>query len=293
MVASIAMPSPGSVDTAFGSVWVANGMAKTVTRVDPQTDAVIARIATTDPATVVADGAGAIWVTSLQGDTLTRIDPGTNRVSRTISLGPRGAGPIGVTVFDNFVWVANHDGDPTTSVSKVDPTTMHVVDVIPAGGQANAGPVWIVSGAGSIWTNVNGSANDVVRIDPHTDRIVAIVAAPGACTQLAADDTAVWGAGGTDDTCTTGVSRIDTSTDKVTATVEQGGAADSVALYDGSLWYGTVGGILGRIDTRTNKVVSLVDLPGPVFGMTAGLGAVWAADKDGGLLFKIDPGARI
>ena len=92
---SISLPTPGAVKTAFGSVWVANGPARTVTRLDPRTNAVIARIPTPDPASVIGVGAGAIWLTSFPGNSLTRIDPGRDRVTRTISLAPGGAGPIG------------------------------------------------------------------------------------------------------------------------------------------------------------------------------------------------------
>jgi streptogramin lyase len=287
------MPSPGSVQTAFGSVWVTNGPAQTVTRLDPRTNEVIVVIPTPDPASVVGIGADAVWVTSFPGNSLTRIDPRNNRVTRTISLAPGGAGPIGVTVVDGFVWVANHNGEPTTSVSKIDPATMHVVDVIPVGAGSDAGPVWILASAGSIWTNVNGSANVVVRIDPRTDRILASIPAPSACTQLAADDTAVWGASGDDESCTPSVGRIDPLTNDVTATIDDGGAADAVALYDGSLWYGTTATHkLLRVDTRTNKVISQLDLPGPAFGMTGGAGAIWVTDRDDGILFKIDPGTH-
>ena len=150
--------------------------------------------------------------------------------------------------------------------------------------------MWILSSAGSIWTNVNGTANVVVRIDPRTDRILATIPAPSACAQLAADDTAVWGASGDDESCPPGVSRIDPRTNTVTATIDDGGAADAVALYDGSLWYGTTATHkLGRVDTRTNKVVSLLDLPGPAFGMTAGAGAIWTTDRDDEILFKVLP----
>jgi streptogramin lyase len=288
LVVSIAMPTPGSVAAAFGSIWVGNGESQTVTRVDPRTDAVIARIPTPDPATVIGVGAGAIWVTSFPGNSLTRIDPGNNRVTRTISLAPRGAGAIGVTVFRGFVWVANHNGLPTMSVSKIDPATMRVVDVIPVGAGSSAGPVWILSSAGSIWTDVNGNANVVVRIDPRTDRILARIPAPSACTELAADDTGVWGAGDYGDSCRPGVSRIDPRTNRVTATFDEGGAADAVALDHGSLWYGTTATHkLGRIDTRTNKVVCLLNLPGPAFGMAAGADAIWTTDRDDGLLFKV------
>ena len=291
LVASIEVPTPGSPEVAFGSVWVANGPTLTVTRLDPRTDAVTATISTPDPASVVSAGAGAIWVTSFPGNSLTRIDPQLNRVTRTISLAPRGAGPIGVTVFRGFVWVANHDGEPTTSVSKINPATMRVVDVIPVGSESSAGPVWLVSSAGSIWTNVNSDPNVVVRINPRTDRVLATIRAPGACAQLAADNTAVWGAGGGGDTlCPPGVTRMDPATNRVTKTFNDVGATDALALYQGSLWYGTAfNRTLGRIDTRTNKVVSVLDLPGPAFAMTAGAHAIWTTDRDDQLLFKVLP----
>ena len=287
-VTSMPLPTPGAVKTAFGSVWVANGPARTVTRLDPRTNAVIARIPNPDPASVIGVGAGAIWLTSFPGNSLTRIDPGYDRVTRTISLAPGGAGPIGVTVARGFVWVANHNGEPSTSVSKIDPATMRVVDVIPVGAEDFAGPAWILYAAGSIWTNVNSIPNVLVRIDPRTDRILATIPAPSACTQLAGDDTAVWGASGDDPSCPPGVSRIDPRTNTVVRTFHEGGAADAVALYQGSLWYGTTTTHkLGQIDTRTNRVTSLVELPGPAFNMTAGLGAIWTTDRDDGILFKI------
>jgi streptogramin lyase len=193
-------------------------------------------------------------------------------------------------VFHGFVWVANHDGVPTTSVSKIDPATMRVVDVIPVGSGSDSGPVWILSSAGSIWTDVNGSPNVVVRIDPHSDRIVATIPAPSACTQLAADNSAVWGGSSDDESCTASVSRIDPRSNKVVLTIDEGGAADAVALYHGSLWYGTMAThTLVRVDSRTNRLIGQLDLPGPAFGMTAGAGAVWVTDKDDGQLFKVIP----
>jgi streptogramin lyase len=165
---------------------------------------------------------------------------------------------------------------------------MRVVDVIPVGTATEAGPVWILPSAGSIWTNVNSTPNVVVRIDPQTDRILATIPAQSACTQLAANNTTVWGASGDDPSCPPGVSRIDTHTNRVTATIDEGGPADAIALCHGSLWYGTTTTHkLGRIDTRTNKVLSLRNLPGPAFNMTAGDHTIWTTDRDDELLFKI------
>src|SRR6476646_2080531 len=83
LVASIPVPSARSVLTGYGSVWVSSGPARTVTRLDPRTNAVIARSPTPDPASVIAVGAGAVWVTSFPGNSLTRIDPWSDRVTRT------------------------------------------------------------------------------------------------------------------------------------------------------------------------------------------------------------------
>jgi streptogramin lyase len=288
LVTTFPVPSPRDVKTGYGSVWLANGPARTVTRIDPRTDAVIARIAVPDPASVIAVGAGAIWLTSLPGNSLTRIDPRTNAATQTISLAPGGAGPVGVTVFRGFVWVANHRGEPTTSVAKVDPATMRVVDVIPVGQQTAAGPQWIVSGAGSIWTNVTSDPAVVVRIDPRTDRILATIPAPGACAEMAADDRAVWAGSSDDPACPPGVTRIDPRTNTVTATITEGGAVNAVALHGGTLWYGTTAShLLGRVDVATNRVRSLTPMPGPAFGMSVGGGAVWTTDAADELLIRV------
>jgi YVTN family beta-propeller protein len=195
IVARIPVQTPRDVTAGFGSIWVANGPEDTVTRLDPATNDVEAIVPVPDPASVLAAGSGAIWLTSLPGNTVTRIDPSTNAATGTTSLAPSGLGPIGVTVFGGFVWVANHDGDPTGSVAKIDPATLAVVDVIPIGNEPIAGPNWLSSGAGSVWTDVP-NLRAVVRIDPVSDAITATIPDKGVCGALAASDTAVWVAGG-------------------------------------------------------------------------------------------------
>ena len=140
LVATLPIASPRDVETAFGSVWVANGPSASVTRIDPSTRATIATIPVPDPASVLAPGNREMWLTSYPGNSLTRIDATTNAATKTVSLAAAGSGPIGVTVADGFVWVANHDGSPVTSVAKVDPSTMAIVDVIPVGSSADSGP---------------------------------------------------------------------------------------------------------------------------------------------------------
>ena len=247
---TIPMTSPRDVLFAFGSVWVAGGPAKTVTRLDPATNAVQAIVTVPDPASVLASSDDAIWLTSYPGNSLTRIDPVADRATGTVSLAPAGQGPIGVTVYDGFVWVANHDGSPTTSVAKIDPATLKVMDVIPAGTGDSAGPTWISSGAGSLWVDVPNS-DAVMRIDPATDTVTATIADTGVCTSLAATDAAVWVASSEGDGCTGGVIEIDPSMNQVVAHLNSGDGTGPLALSDGSVWFGTdPSGYLGLIDRR-------------------------------------------
>jgi streptogramin lyase len=289
VVATIPMPTPRDVTAGFGSVWVSNGPTRTVSRIDPGTNAVLARISVPDPASVLAVGTGSVWLTSVPGNTVTRIDPRTNSVTGTVSLAPASLGPVGITVAYGFVWVAVHDGQPTTSVLKIDPSTLAVVDVIPVGTGQTAGPNWMAAGAGSVWTDVP-NINAVVRIDPTTDRVVATIADKGDCGALVASDTAVWVAGGGGAGCLPGVTRIDPASNTVTAQVNAGGQTDSLALGANTLWFGTsLSTFLGRADTTTNTVVGQLKLSGQAFGLTAAFGYVWATDPADGLLIEVQP----
>jgi streptogramin lyase len=289
LVATVAVSTPRDVESGFGSIWVANGPSRTVTRIDPSTDAVLAVISVPDPASVFAAGAGAIWLTSFPGDSLTRIDPATNTATGTVSLAPTGLGPVGIIVYDGSVWVANHQGNPTGSVAKIDPATMNVVDVIPIGDLSFAGPNWLAAGAGSIWTDVP-NINAVVRIDPTTNTVVATIPGKGVCGALAASDTAVWVAGGGGPGCLPGITRIDPNSNTVTGTLNAGGQTDSLALDNKTLWYGTsISNFLGRIDTDSRTIVGQLKLPGAAFGLTAAYGYIWATDRNDGLLLKVRP----
>jgi streptogramin lyase len=289
LVATIPMTTPRDVESGFGSIWVANGPSRTVTRIDPTTDAMLAVIPVPDPASVLAAGAGAIWVTSLPGDTVTRIDPTTNAATGSVSLAPSGLGPVGITVDDGYVWVANHDGNPTGSVAKIDPAAMSIVDVIPVGSQSFAGPNWLAVGDGSIWTDVP-NLNAVVRINPTTDAIVATIPDKGVCGALAVSDTAVWVAGGGGPGCLPGITRIDPNSNTVTGMLNAGGQTDSLALRGGTLWYGTsISNFLGRVDATRNTIIGQLKLPGAAFGLTAAFDYVWSTDRDDGLLLKVQP----
>jgi YVTN family beta-propeller protein len=93
---------PEAIVFAYGSVWVVNGSANTLLRIDPQTNQVVREIPVGKSPSAVAAGAGALWVTNTGDGTVSRVDPETRSVTNTIDIGHR---PLGVLVHDDLVWV--------------------------------------------------------------------------------------------------------------------------------------------------------------------------------------------
>ena len=73
-----------------------------VTRIDPDSGA-RDDIQVGDGPSAIVSGAGSIWVANTLAGTVSRIDPSTNDVVATIETGNA---PSGITVAEDFVWVA-------------------------------------------------------------------------------------------------------------------------------------------------------------------------------------------
>jgi virginiamycin B lyase len=115
----------GELAAGAGGLWVANGMDRTVLRVDPATGRVLARIpvppaaAPEGPFGIAAAG-GAVWVTSetskpKPGDAslLWRVDAAANRFAGTLRVGTVDRNHISPTVAagQDAVWVTVADAD--------------------------------------------------------------------------------------------------------------------------------------------------------------------------------------
>jgi YVTN family beta-propeller protein len=280
----------GMVDVGFGSVWVSNTRAGTVSRIDPTTDTVVGTIAVGRGTFGLRTGDGAVWLTNSAEGTVLRIDPATNLVVATI---PVGTFPIGLAVTPGAVWIANHwagPGETTGSVSRIDPTTNTVVDTIPLGVLPFAGPKFVAAGAGSIWVGVP-NLEAVVRISTATDAIQATIADKGSCSGIAATDTAVWIAGGNGPGCAPGVTRIDPASNTLVGDkINAGGNVADVAAGAHSVWYTAPGSqFVGRIDPGTSTVASMLKVRGSPTGIAVGFGAAWVLDPEHGLVLRLRP----
>jgi virginiamycin B lyase len=112
--------APGAADDT--AVWVSSGICGqgSVTRIDPETNTVVATVSRNDLGGYpigLADGLGALWGVVNRGrvgvngepDLLVRIDPATNRVAARLNL-PQRAGLIpDVAVTAGAIWVTDYD----------------------------------------------------------------------------------------------------------------------------------------------------------------------------------------
>jgi len=179
------VPGTDAYDVAAGagSVWMANGLRDTVTRLDARTRTA----APGSPITVdrepsaIAVGEGAAWVAN--ANSVTRIDTNTSRpVGDPIPVG----GASAIAAGEGSVWVTSRQNN---TVARIDPRTGKVVGRPIAVGRA---PSAVAVGAGAVWVT-NEADNTLTRIDAREAKVVGGPIAVGkAPSSVAVGDDAVW-----------------------------------------------------------------------------------------------------
>jgi YVTN family beta-propeller protein len=294
IVARIDIPQTqgsGGLAVGEGAVWVMSDLVSTLFRIDPQRNAVIARIKVKpskpcpefpQACSEAAAGNGAVWVSHPSDDTVSRIDPQTSSVVATI---PVGRHPDGIAVSPGAVWVANSGGP---SVSRIDPASNRVVATIPVGpARACCSDFMeLTVGGGSVWVAVP-NLNSVVRVDPATNAVTARIHVPGqAYGFLAADQRAAWFAAAHGASV---VWRIDPRTNRPTKRVKGVTAPIGLALGFGSLWVADLDAkTIDRVNPRTAAIVAGLRVGGYPVRLTIGFGSVWVRD-DTGRVLRIQP----
>ena len=248
----------GAVTSGDGSVWVANTIDGTVTRIDlraPSAPADTISLSaapdeTTQPS-AIAVGDDAVWVADADNRRVDRIDPTTNRVVATVTVGN---GPTGLAVVGNDVWVSDGLDD---TVSVIDEATDRVVATIPVG----ASPSAVAYGDGSIWVANAGSAN-VVRIDPTTHTPLASIGVGSGPSALVVSAGGVW----VSEALAGVISMIDPAHNQVTTTRQVGTIPSGLAVAGNDLW----------VTDTNNDAITRVDLSDPASSLTAPLGSTTA-----------------
>ena len=178
VVDRIPVGSPTGVAFGHDSVWVASSGPGTLSRVDPRTGEVAAKIEAGRGATDVAvdEASGAVWVASgsffvgegSEHNKLTRVDAATDRVVAEIPIAAREpeGGAYRVAVGEGAVWAQGVSG----GLFKVDPATDEVVAERDLGDYSSDLAVY----GGSVWATAQVSVGTrLYRVDPQTTRVVA------------------------------------------------------------------------------------------------------------------------
>jgi virginiamycin B lyase len=114
---------PTTVVIGQGAVWVANKLDNSLSRIDPQTNRVVATLRVAQPQDI-ALGFGAVWVSSERSGTVLRIDPRTNSATPIRVAGK----PNAIAVGADAVWVKNSD---RRTIQRIDPQTDTVTATLP------------------------------------------------------------------------------------------------------------------------------------------------------------------
>ena len=172
VVERIPVDAPSGLDFGHGSVWVTSAARGTLSRIDPESGKVVAKIEVGEGAVDIAtdEGSGAVWVAEwLKNGKLSRVDPETNRVVAEIPIRPdaQEGGASSVAVGEGAVWAQSVDG----RLLKVDPATNEVVAKVSLGDYSS----YLAIYGGAVWATVQGFASQrrLLKVDPATNEVVA------------------------------------------------------------------------------------------------------------------------
>ena len=253
-------PGPAAADA--DSVWVANTLDDTVSRVEIDSGQVATIDVGGEPAGI-ATGAGFTWVADATEGTIDQIDPRANRIVGSIAVGNA---PRGVAVAFGAVWVPTAvDGE----LVRIDLGRGKVTDRIPVG----TAPSAITAGADALWV-ANEQAGVVVRVEPGSRRVSQAIAVGNAPSAIAFGEGAVWVTNRVDGT----ISRIDPETNAVTSTVEVGASPTAIGIGEGAAWVANAGdGTVARLPPDGGEVERAIDVGGSPSGLAVAAGAVWTS----------------
>ena len=227
---------------------------------------------------------GNAGISSATPNSIAVIDPKTDRIVATI---PVGHGPTRIAVGGGNVWVLNRDDQ---TISLIDAATRSLVKTFAIG----ATPADLAVGAGHVWVG-DSVASAVLELDPETGVVLRTISAPPLTPPqrrpgrplgggVAVGLGAVWFLSGN-----ATLTRIDPRTGRVSSRIRHRGLASSdtpsVAVGEGAVWVSSCCSVVTGIDPATNTVAAVVEgFWGP---SAAGLGGVWLAAADDGLLWRL------
>jgi DNA-binding beta-propeller fold protein YncE len=227
---------PGPIALGDDALWLLSGNA--LSRIDLDTNQIVASIPVGEFPTALTTGFGSVWAAA--NGNIYRIDPNTNLVTATIPIDPA-IGLHCLAAGVGSVWACNGEAG---LVHRIDPNTNQIIAAIPV----ETGAADLVTTDEAAWI-VNPAG--LMRIDPNSNEVSPAILLDCTSRNLAVDDTAVWAS------CygTPAVYRIDPLTSQVVARIGVGFHPFGVAPEAEAVWVTSLTeNSLLKIDPTTNQV---------------------------------------
>ncbi|MFM2123672.1 MAG: hypothetical protein RL328_123, partial [Acidobacteriota bacterium] len=167
VVGEVRIPSScNSMLYADSSIWAVCPEENQLLRVNPLTNLVDQRIKVAATPTAIASGDGSIWVLGMKEGKIDRIDPKTNKVTKTVDLGIPGATEGSLAYGENALW-ATATGFPLMRIDTAAEKEAVVQQFWGEGGGL------VLTAQGAVWLT-DPKASKLLKLDPK--RIVATLA---------------------------------------------------------------------------------------------------------------------
>ena len=261
--------SPSGIAYGAGAIWVANTGDSTVSRINPDTQAVTQTIAVHAQPVAIAMTQHDVWVANSGDGSVSRISPISNTEADRITVGNV---PAAIAAGPSGVWVAN-SGDNT--IQRIDPATGATGPPVPVG----AGPDGLAVDAHSVWV-ANGTGRSMTRVHTDTNPVqvdtpIPVGAGPAA---VAITSSGVWVANQFDLT----VDRIDPDSGRSVHTIKVGDGPSSIVAAGSTVWVADeFGGVVTQIDERTDQVRRTIAVGALPAGLALAGSTVWVATRSG------------
>lgn len=250
-------------------VWITN--EKRVDKLSSKSSKPILSAAIPAPCGVMAVGFGSLWVANCTDKSVYRIDRRKGKITAIIPTGLADKyGELSIATGAGSVWVLSDSAGILTRINPVKNVVQAKIKVLPFS-------YCVAFGYGAVWITSTGmverkSPGSVQRINPKTNKTVAIIATGIAPRFLAAGENGIWALNQGDGT----VSRIDPYTNKLIATIDAKvvGLGGDIATGAGKVWVrGNKSAFLVSINPKTNAVSNR-------YGPLSGSGAVRVTDDN-------------
>jgi virginiamycin B lyase len=159
----------GSLAASADSIWLLTDSKTTLSRIDPDQNAVVAELRVPAGCSGLTFGESALWLACPNENKVLRINPETNLVDKVIDVA---AQPQALAVGGGSVWVlCEKDG----IVDRIDPKTNKVAKSIELDVPNAKGA--IAFGEGNVWVTMAGFP--LTRIDPQSESVAQQFYGPG------------------------------------------------------------------------------------------------------------------